>query len=224
MNKLRFEDLLERDGTLTYTNVGTSMLPLLREGRDLFTVEKKGEERCRVGDVVLFRRRDEAYVLHRIVEVRPDGYVLLGDNCVSCEKGVRDEDILGVMSAFVRGGKEYSGMYLSLLHQYAATHHRITEDGRRLDWIDESRSPLKDEWYSRERLKEGGWTHSGGYERGKDYNHSTFCDLVLSFLCEIRSEGGRPDLVLHVPDGWDYLDIENLYIGGCEREVHYRKP
>ena len=108
MNKLRFEDVLERDGTLTYANVGTSMLPLLREGRDLFTVVKKGRERCRVGDVVLFRRGDGAYVLHRIVEVRPDGYVLLGDNCVSREKGVRDADILGVMSAFVRDGKEYS--------------------------------------------------------------------------------------------------------------------
>lgn len=115
MNKLRFEDLLERDGALTYTNVGTSMLPLLRQGRDLFTVVKKTAERCKVGDVALYRRADGAYVLHRIVEVRDEDYVFLGDNCVAREYGVTDADILGVMSAFVRDGKE----------------HRVTERGYR---------------------------------------------------------------------------------------------
>ena len=57
MNKpLSFEAFLEQNGTLTYSNVGTSMLPLLRQGKDLFTVMRKGAERCQVGDVVLYRR------------------------------------------------------------------------------------------------------------------------------------------------------------------------
>ena len=107
MNKLRFEELLERDGKLTYTNVGTSMLPLLQQGRDLFTVEKKGPGRCMVGDVVLYRRHPDIYVLHRIVEVRPHDYVLLGDNCIERECGVTDNDILGVMTSFVRKGEEH---------------------------------------------------------------------------------------------------------------------
>ena len=51
-----YEEFLEANGELTYTNVGTSMMPLLRQGRDLFTVRKKTEERCRAGDVVLYRR------------------------------------------------------------------------------------------------------------------------------------------------------------------------
>ena len=109
MNKpLSFEAYLEQTGTLTYSNLGTSMLPLLRQGRDLFTVKRKGAERCRVGDVVLYRRPPDSYVLHRIVEVRPEGYVLLGDNSIKREYGVRDEDILGVMTGFVRKGKEHS--------------------------------------------------------------------------------------------------------------------
>ena len=107
MNKIRFEDLLERDGKLTYTNVGTSMLPLLQQGRDLFTVEKKGLERCKVGDVVLYCRPPDDYVLHRIVDVRPQDYVLLGDNCVSREYGIKDSDILGVMTSFVHNGREH---------------------------------------------------------------------------------------------------------------------
>ena len=103
-----FEEYLEKNGTLTYTNVGVSMMPLLRQGKDLFTVTKKGAERCKAGDVVLYRRPPDSYVLHRIVEVLPDSYVLLGDNTVKREYGIKDEDILGVMTGFVRGGKTHS--------------------------------------------------------------------------------------------------------------------
>ena len=103
-----FAEYLEQHETLTYSNVGTSMLPLLRQGRDLFTVQRKGPERCRAGDVVLYRRPPNRYVLHRIIEVRPDDYVILGDNCIAKEVGIRDEDILGVMTGYVRGGREHS--------------------------------------------------------------------------------------------------------------------
>ena len=103
-----YEEYLDAYGTLTYTNVGISMLPLLRQGRDLLTVRKKGPERCRKGDVVLYRRPPDQYVLHRIVEVRSDDYVILGDNCVSKEYGIRDEEILGILTGFVRNGKTHS--------------------------------------------------------------------------------------------------------------------
>ncbi len=106
--KLSFEEYLDRNGSLTYTNVGVSMMPLLRQGRDLFTVRKKGPERCKAGDVVLYKRPPDSYVLHRVIEVLPDSYVILGDNCVAKETGIRDEDIIGVMTGFVRGGREHS--------------------------------------------------------------------------------------------------------------------
>ena len=32
-------EFLEENGKLTYTNVGVSMMPLLRQGKDLFTIE-----------------------------------------------------------------------------------------------------------------------------------------------------------------------------------------
>ena len=105
--QISFEEFLKREGELTYTNVGVSMMPLLRQGKDLFTVKRKGPERCRKGDVVLYRRRDD-YVLHRIIEVRPEDYVILGDNCVLKEYGIRDRDILGVMTDYVREGRQHS--------------------------------------------------------------------------------------------------------------------
>lgn len=107
MIKSTFEEELNRKGKFTYTCKGVSMLPLLRQQRDLFTIEKKNE-RYKKYDVVLYKRPPKAFVLHRIIEVREHDYVILGDNCLEKEYGIRDEDILGVMTSFVRNGKEYS--------------------------------------------------------------------------------------------------------------------
>ena len=106
--KTTYEEYLEKNGTFTYKNSGVSMLPLLKEGRDLFTVVKKGDERCKKYDVALYRRPPDQYVLHRVVKVRENDYVILGDNCINKEYGIKDEDILGVMTQFVRKGKTHT--------------------------------------------------------------------------------------------------------------------
>lgn len=108
MTELTYEEYLEKNGSMTYSNVGTSMMPLLKQGRDLFTVTKKGSERCRKYDVVLYRRPPDKYVLHRVVEVRENDYVILGDNCINKEYGITDDDILGVMTSFVHKGKQHT--------------------------------------------------------------------------------------------------------------------
>ncbi len=108
MNKTTYEEYLEKNGTLIYRNVGVSMLPLIKQGRFLFIVKKKSAHRCKKYDVVLFKRADNKYVLHRIIKVNPNDYIIRGDNCVNKEYGVKDEDIIGVMTSFIRKGKEYS--------------------------------------------------------------------------------------------------------------------
>lgn len=105
MNK-NFERELEKHGTLVYTNVGTSMLPLLRQNRDLMVIEKKGPGRCKKYDAVLYRRPSGEYVMHRILKVCGDSYVICGDNRWDREFGVPDEWILGVLTAVIRDGKE----------------------------------------------------------------------------------------------------------------------
>ncbi|MGN0629835.1 MAG: S24/S26 family peptidase [Ruminococcus sp.] len=107
MNKYTYEEYLEENGELTYRNTGVSMLPMLKQGRDLFTVERKTEKRCRKYDVVMYRRPPNQYVLHRIVKVRDNDYVICGDNCINLEYGITDDDIIGVMKSFVRKGKTH---------------------------------------------------------------------------------------------------------------------
>jgi len=107
MIKTTYEEILDTKGSFTYTNVGVSMLPMIKQGRDLFTISKK-QGRCEKYDVVLYKRPPASYVLHRVVEVREKDYVILGDNCYNKEYGIKDEDIIGVLTSFVRKGKEYS--------------------------------------------------------------------------------------------------------------------
>ena len=108
----RFEDILARFGQLVYPSKGVSMMPLLRQDRDLMVIDRKGAEPCRRHDAVLFKRslpgRPDAYVLHRVLRVNGDGtYWIVGDNCFSGET-VREEQILGVLAAVVRDGKRIS--------------------------------------------------------------------------------------------------------------------
>ncbi len=108
MTNTTYEEYLEKNGEMTYSNVGVSMLPLLRQGRDLFTVRKKEQDRCKKYDVVLYRRPPSSYVLHRVIKVRENDYVILGDNCVNKEYGITDGDIIGVMTSYVHKGKKHS--------------------------------------------------------------------------------------------------------------------
>lgn len=102
--KMSFEEYLEKNGTLAYTNVGVSMMPLLRQGRDVMVIRKKDAERCRKYDAVLFKRKNGQYVLHRIVKVLEKGYYIIGDNCISGEY-VPEEQVLGILTEVVRGKK-----------------------------------------------------------------------------------------------------------------------
>lgn len=105
-----FEEELSRSGKVVYTNVGVSMMPLLREGRDIMVIHKADTSKLRKYDAVLFRRPGVkgrgAYVLHRILKVLPDGlYWIVGDNCTSGEK-VPKKDILGILTQVNRDGKK----------------------------------------------------------------------------------------------------------------------
>lgn len=108
MNKSTFEQVLQEHGQLVYTNVGDSMWPLLHEGRDLMVIDKKPEGRMKKYDAILYKRPCGKYIMHRILKVRQDDYVLCGDNRWLREFGVKDEWILGVLTAVVRKGKRVS--------------------------------------------------------------------------------------------------------------------
>jgi hypothetical protein len=110
--------------------------------------------------------------------------------------------------------------YFDQLKIYAQAHRLKRDDGQVVPWIDENLNPLTGDWIARTRLKswkDGTWsTEKGGRERGKDYNHSTFCDLVITGLVGLRpTPGSEFEVSPLVPDGsWDYFCLDNLIYHG----------
>lgn len=96
-----YEEILRKGQPLVYTNVGRSMMPLLRQRRDILIIDPKPAGRLKKYDVPLYKR-GKKYILHRIVEVTDTGYVIIGDNNTFFEYDVTDDMILGVLTGFVR--------------------------------------------------------------------------------------------------------------------------
>lgn len=110
--------------------------------------------------------------------------------------------------------------YWTLLKQYADAHQL---DGK--PWIDENYDPFTGEWIARKELMEDGWKPArGGYERGKDYNHSLFCDLVLSGLLGIGTDkSGHLTADPIVPDDWGWFRVSHLRHAGAYWCVSYTR-
>lgn len=105
MNKSTFEEEIEKSGKIIYTNVGDSMMPFIRQGRDVLVISR-AEGRLKLYDVPLYKRDSGQYVLHRILKVRENDYVICGDNRWNREYGITDRHIIGVLTGVIRNGKE----------------------------------------------------------------------------------------------------------------------
>ncbi len=113
--------------------------------------------------------------------------------------------------------------FLEQIKIYAGSHYRTDENGKRLNWLDENQHPDTGIWIAREILKGWGWPEEkGGYERGKDYNHSAFCDLVIRGICGICPKEDSLILDPLLPENvWKYFLLEDLPCKGHSITVGY---
>ena len=122
------------------------------------------------------------------------------------------------------GGEHFKEMYSSLFLQYADMHRISDGNGGWRPWIDEVMHPYRYDWTSRTYLKNAGWpADKGGYERGKDYNHSTFCDLLITGIAGVVPENPELTLISSIPKSWDYFKLENLHFNGKTYTIYYDK-
>lgn len=88
---------------------GMSMKPLLREGKDRIILAPCDVSGLKVGDVVLYTRRDGSYVIHRIVGVNKDNsFNLMGDFQTVLEQGIKTDRIVAKACGFMRKNREFS--------------------------------------------------------------------------------------------------------------------
>ena len=115
--------------------------------------------------------------------------------------------------------------YFKLFSIYTNSQQRTRKDGKIIPWIDEDLNPYTGDWIARtcmQAMPIGEADKYGGPNRGKDYNHSTYCDLVITGLIGIRP---RQDNILEinplVPASWKYFCLDNVLYHGQLLTVLY---
>jgi hypothetical protein len=108
MTKQNVEKLLSDGQTIQIEPIGYSMYPLFLPGRDYAILQKADPSSLKRGDVVLYRRTNGMLVLHRIWKSTRLGFYMVGDNQVETEGPLDPSQMIGILVAFIRKGKEVS--------------------------------------------------------------------------------------------------------------------
>lgn len=100
------EETVAHGNEFSFCAFGSSMLPYIRNGKDLVTLGPV-KNKLKRNDIIFYRREHGQFVLHRIVKVRQDQtYDLCGDNQFRIEKGIKAPQIIAVLVHLERDGKE----------------------------------------------------------------------------------------------------------------------
>ena len=112
--KIKLHDLvptiravIESDGEFLLYPSGESMRPTIRPGLDAVLLRRA--DTLRTGDLVLYQRKDGAYVLHRIVKITESGcFTTRGDNQFFNEYNVHPTTVIAKVCAIQKGKKRIS--------------------------------------------------------------------------------------------------------------------
>jgi len=110
--------------------------------------------------------------------------------------------------------------YLELLRTYARTQHFKLPDGRVIPWIDEDYNPFTGEPIARTVLYRN---NDPNKDRGRDYNHSAYADLIITGLVGLRP---RIDHLVEinplVPEGaLTYFCLDKVAYHGTDLTILY---
>ena len=101
---LEYLQMIREGITAPLIVTGNSMSPYLAHQRDTVFLSPITEKTKR-GDIILYRRDNGAYILHRVYRVEKDTWTMIGDAQRIPETGLREEQLLAVVTAVERKGK-----------------------------------------------------------------------------------------------------------------------
>lgn len=99
------KDIIEKNGVYIGLTKGTSMEPLIHHQKDNIVVVKP-KQRLKKYDIPVYVTKSGKYIMHRVVKVYDDHYIIVGDNLYRKEY-VTDEMIVGVLKGFYKNGRKY---------------------------------------------------------------------------------------------------------------------
>jgi len=97
---------LAAGNTVRFGPMGTSMLPMLRQGVDSVEFSPVPQV-LKKYDLPLYQREDGKYILHRIIAADKT-YTCMGDNQFTPEPGLQHSQMLALVTAFYRKDKRWS--------------------------------------------------------------------------------------------------------------------
>ena len=104
-SQIKFEEVLEKDGELFFTNVGYSMYPLIKQREDILHIIKTDDYKR--GDIILFKSNVDHYVLHRILKIKKEQIITAGDYNYFKDQPITREQVLGkLVTIKKKDGKE----------------------------------------------------------------------------------------------------------------------
>ena len=95
-SEIKFEEVLEKDNELYFTNVGYSMYPLIRQREDILHIVKTND--FKKGDIILYKSNVDHYVLHRILRIKKDKIICAGDYNYFKDQPITKEQVLGLLT------------------------------------------------------------------------------------------------------------------------------
>jgi len=95
------KEQIDSGKTVVFSPKGTSMLPLIRQNVDK-VVLTKAPKCLKKYDLPLYMRENGQFVLHRVVGIDKNGYVMCGDNQFEREYGIKNEQILALACGIYR--------------------------------------------------------------------------------------------------------------------------
>jgi hypothetical protein len=102
------ESCVAEGSQVVLTVTGNSMRPLFFHRRDQVVLERCDPARLQVGDIPLYRRDRDTFILHRVVGLGASTYVMCGDGQWKKEYGVPYSAVIAVVTGFYRKGKYIS--------------------------------------------------------------------------------------------------------------------
>ena len=94
--------VLTAGGSFSFYPRGTSMQPFIVQGRDKVTLAAL-PDRIKKYDIILYKRENGTFVLHRVTGKKENAYIFRGDNQFSDEYGIKREQMIGRATEIIRG-------------------------------------------------------------------------------------------------------------------------
>ena len=97
------QEQVECGGRFYLIPKGKSMLPTIKEGIDTVVLEKATS--LKKGDILLYKRKNGQYVLHRLLKIKDGNLTMCGDAQLNLESDITERDVVAKVTEIIKQDK-----------------------------------------------------------------------------------------------------------------------